>query len=237
MFVSAMGDKHEDLADSFVYVGHIGGSPVFVGASEELAGFETLSLREFAAIDEAGFALASRARQLWNWRENHRFCGFCGAATGLQPGEHRLQCTSCSRNYYPKLMPCVMALIVDGDRCLLARHIGRSQWWTTLAGFIEAGESVEQTLQREIAEEVGLQPVGFEYYSSQSWPFPGQLMLGFFVRCAPGDIRPDATELEEARWFSRDELPTTPPSYTLSARLIRAFVSGDYTTPRQIQGD
>ena len=217
---------HSELVDTAVYVGQWSGMPLFTArvVNGNDAGPE-LPLRELAAQDEALFAVAGRALQLLRWRDDHCFCGRCGSLNTAHATETAMQCTNCGLSYYPRLMPCVMALIVEGDRCLLAQHSARSQWWTALAGFVEAGENAEQCLAREIAEEVGLQATSWRYSHSQAWPFPGQLMLGFFVECQPADLILDAEEIAAARWFERDRLPDIPPAYTISGQLIREFVA------------
>src|SRR5690606_38828886 len=118
-------------------------------------------------------------------------------------------------DYYPRLSPCVIVLITRGDECLLAKHVqSRMNLYSPLAGFVEPGESVETALHREVAEEVGLQIQRPRYFRSQSWPFPGQLMLGFHADYAEGEIVEDPAEIEEARWWHYRDLPSVPPPST-----------------------
>ncbi len=217
----------EKQQSDLLYVAHWQSVALFVSQREAAEGETLLPLRDLAAQDEALFSLCGRARQLLVWRQNHRFCGRCGAENTGMENEQALRCPSCELSHYPRLMPCVMALIVKGDECLLACHKARNQWWTTLAGFVEAGESLEEALYREIREEVDLEIKSHQFFASQAWPFPGQLMVGFYVEVAEGDIRIDEDELESAKWFYRDSLPIVPPSFTLSGQLIEGFASGN----------
>ncbi|MCP8898521.1 NAD(+) diphosphatase [Gilvimarinus xylanilyticus] len=193
-----------------------------------------ISLREcLASLSERNFQSASRAVQLEHWWRNHRYCGACGQALGelspqdLSRGELVLRCSACPAHYYPKISPCIIVLITRGEWCLLARHTrSKSGVYTTLAGFIEAGETPEQTVEREIYEEVGLQVSQLRYSSSQSWPFPGQLMLGFYADYDVGDIRVQEDEIADARWYHYKNLPSIPPRGTIARRLIDGFVSG-----------
>ena len=128
-------------------------------------------------------------------------------------------------DFYPRLSPCIITLITRGDECLLAWHTrSKEEKYSCLAGFIEIGESPEQTLVREVMEEVGVSVNNIRYVESQPWPFPGQLMLGYFADYTGGDIRLDENEILAAKWFRYDQLPKVPPVTTISGRLIHAFV-------------
>lgn len=189
-------------------------------------GLNYVSMRTLGAENEILFALLARGLQLINWKRNHRFCGRCGSSTIPSGTEYAMTCVECSLSYYPKIMPCIMALVVSGDQCLLARHANRGTGkFSTLAGFIEAGESVEHAVYREVLEEVGIKTGKITYYSSQAWPFPGQLMLGFYAEYLEGDIVPEEGEIEEAQWFSVSDLESLelPEPFSLSGRLIRSF--------------
>jgi len=171
------------------------------------------------------FALAGRALQLVEWWATHKYCGVCASPLGNHPEEYARYCSNCDRHYYPRLSPCIIVLITRGEELLLAqgsRH--PSGMYSTLAGFIEAGESVEDCLHREVYEEVGLKVHNLRYFNSQSWPFPHQLMLGFHAEYAGGTINPDPKEISDARWWHYSDLPNHPPIATISGRLIQAYV-------------
>ncbi|MFW2422759.1 MAG: NAD(+) diphosphatase [Porticoccaceae bacterium] len=196
-------------------------------ALQELAcQFELLSLRSLlAVIDEKDFGLFSRATQLLLWQRQHRFCGSCGEPTTASAQDHALVCAGCKLTNYPRISPCIITLVHRQDYCLLGRQ---PSWppglFSTLAGFIEPGESAEQALCREVMEESGVRVANLTYFASQAWPFPSQLMLGYFAEYAGGDISVDGIELEQAQWFHYAELPQIPPSTSISGKLIRSFV-------------
>jgi|SaaInlV_100m_DNA_5_1039725.scaffolds.fasta_scaffold03540_3 NAD+ diphosphatase len=193
------------------------------GTAEE-NGLASTSLRSLGGEDEILFALLSRGLQLINWRRNHKHCGRCGAETAVSTTEHAMKCTQCAVSFYPKIMPCIMALVIRGNECLLARHAKRGTGiYTALAGFIEAGESVEHAIYREVLEEVGIKTGKVSYFSSQAWPFPSQLMLGFYAEYLEGEIIPQQSEIADAQWFSVGEYPDIPAPFTLSGKLIRSF--------------
>jgi NAD+ diphosphatase len=191
-----------------------------------LAGYQWLSLRsQVDLIDENQFQLAGRALQILRWHFDHQYCGRCGKPTLQHAHDLAKTCSNCSLDFYPRLSPCVITLVTRGDYCLLARHKRSTKVFSTcLAGFIEVGETPEQALVREVKEEVNISVSNIRYFTSQPWPFPGQLMLGYFADYVSGDIAIDETEILEAHWYVYDKLPNTPSLATISGRLINAFV-------------
>ena len=174
---------------------------------------------------EVAFTLVSRAKQLVQWYTSHRFCSSC--ASPLQHNCHHLvsHCAGCGIQLYPRISPCVIVLVTWGDRVLLAQHERHRQrgLYSTLAGFIEAGETAEAAVHREIYEEVGLVVQAPEYRGSQVWPFPDQLMLGFWAQYRSGSLCIDTNELCDAKWYAIDALPPIPPAYSISHRLIQDY--------------
>lgn len=193
-----------------------------------------LGLREqMGRIDERLFTLAGQALQLARWQREHRFCGRCASPTKPLGGQRSLWCARCDLHFYPRLSPCMIALVTRGDHCLLARHArSKREIFTALAGFVEVGERVEDTVHREIAEEVGLKVKALRYFNSQAWPFPGQLMIGFHVSYDTGEIQVDGDEIQSADWWRYDQLPAIPPPETLSGQLIAHFVAEQHNMRR-----
>jgi NAD+ diphosphatase len=176
-------------------------------------------------VDEDLFALAGRASQLLSWERDHRYCGRCGKPLTLDPVERGMRCTPCGTINYPRISPCIIVLVTRGEELLLARNANFPRpMYSTLAGFIEAGETAEQTLVREVREEVGVEVRNIRYFRSQSWPFPNQLMLGFFADYAGGEIVCDPREIADAQWFHYRELPQVPPPSSVAGQLIRHYV-------------
>ncbi len=175
--------------------------------------------------DESLFAIVGRGRQLLEWHRTHQFCGQCGQLMQDHPVDRARQCLSCDKLFYPRLSPCIIVLVTRGEELLLARGAGHSDAvYSTLAGFIEAGETVEQAVHREVMEEVGLELQKPVYQGSQSWPFPHQLMLGFEAAYHSGEIAIDEKEIADARWWHFTELPRHPPEMSISGRLIHNYV-------------
>jgi NAD+ diphosphatase len=136
-----------------------------------------------------------------------------------------MRCDPCDAINYPRIAPCVIVLVTRDEELLLARNVNFPQpMYSTLAGFIEAGETAEETLVREVREEVGIEVGNLRYFQSQSWPFPNQLMLGFFADYTGGDIVCDQTEIADARWFRPSDLPMIPPPASVSGQLIRHHI-------------
>lgn len=185
-----------------------------------------VALRELsAAINSEQFELLATAIQLEHWRNDHRFCGRCGQLTALHSSERSLLCTGCGFSAYPRISPCIIVLVHRGDHCLMARNRQFSPGkFSVIAGFVEAGEHVESAVKREVKEEVGIDVSSLQYIQSQPWPYPGQLMLGFFAEYAGGELQPDGDEIVEADWYHYQKLPYVPSQGSLSGQLIRQFV-------------
>lgn len=202
-----------------------------------------------AGLREAGTLLSERDAQLMvhavaleNWQRMHRFCSRCGERTVIAAAGHIRRCPACGGEHYPRTDPAVIMLVTDPEgRALLGRQVhwpkGR---FSTLAGFVEPGESVEQAVVREAGEEAGVTIGRVEYVASQPWPFPSSLMLGFVAHATSTEIRVDGEEIEEARWFSREELRAAfasgevlPPSgISIAARLIELWYGQPLPDPR-----
>jgi len=211
-----------------LYLGRLGGVDCHAAeiAGEPPEGFSWQGLRTlFSVLDDAHFALAGRALQLVDWDRSHQFCGRCGARTEAKREERVRVCPACKLSAYPRVAPAVMALIRRESQLLLARgpHFPPGMY-SALAGFVEPGESLEQCLAREVAEEVGVQISNTRYFASQSWPFPHSMMIAFVCEWSSGEIRPQAGEIEEANWFEVLQLPKLPSKISIARRLIDAVV-------------
>jgi NAD+ diphosphatase len=200
-------------------------------------------LRQSAALLNANdAALLGYALAILTWQHNHQHCGACGAPTVTRQGGHVLQCTdpACAREHYPRTDPAIIVLVEHRDRALFGR---KAEWpthrYSTIAGFVEPGECAEQAVVREVAEETGVEVIESCYHSSQPWPFPGSLMLGYTARAGRFQIHLNDRELEEAKWLSRQELadqlvcgeflPPTPIS--ISFRLIEDWFNRQQSIP------
>lgn len=189
-------------------------------------GLELLGLRALILEgNELAAAIAGQASQLLEWARTHRFCGSCGAPTTSHAADRAVECTACRLVFYPRISPVMMALVyrhVGNNReILLTRKPGYAPGrYTVVAGFVEAGESLEQCLEREVREEVGVEIRNPRYFGSQPWPFPNSLVMAFSAEWAGGEVVPDGAELEEARWFSIDALPDLPEPVHVSRQLI-----------------
>jgi NAD+ diphosphatase len=183
----------------------------------------------FSVLEDPHFALAGRAIQLLDWDRNHRFCGRCGAPTEAKTEERARTCAACRLASYPRIAPAVMALVRREQEGKPQVLLGRSPhfppgMYSALAGFVEAGETLEQCLQREVHEEVGVRVSRCRYFASQPWPFPNSLMIAFVCDWESGDIRPQAGEIEAASWFDVLQLPKLPSRISIARKLIDAAV-------------
>jgi NAD+ diphosphatase len=167
-----------------------------------------------AVLERHEGALLALARAMMFWHFRHRFCGVCGSPTRSEEAGHMRRCSdaACNTMHFPRTDPAVIMLVTDGDRALLGRNknFPLPGMYSTLAGFVEPGESLEDAVAREVREETGIVVASVDYHSSQPWPFPGNIMLGFHAEAATTEIAIDYGELEDARWFARDWLLTHP---------------------------
>ena len=191
------------------------------------APFEVLGLRDvFSALGEELFVAAGTATQLVDWAATSRHCGRCATLTVRSAEDRSMRCPACGLSAYPRIAPAVIVLVRRGDEALLARGARFPlPFYSTLAGFVEVGETLEQTVAREIREEVGVEVKDVRYFGSQPWPFPHSLMIGFTAAWAGGDIRPDPAEILDAQWFRADALPLVPPPLSIARRLIDAWIA------------
>ena len=192
----------------------------------------SVDLRAFYGLaPEHHWIAAGRAVQIVEWARTHRFCGRCGTQTEFAGGERAMRCPNCSLLAFPRLSPAMITLVTRGEpgpdqEVLLGRGV---QWqmpmYSCLAGFVEPGESLEGSVVREVFEEVGIVVTNPTYFSSQPWPFPNSLMIGFRAEYESGEIVCDPTEIADAGWYRRDALPMIPPGISIARKLIDAWAA------------
>jgi NAD+ diphosphatase len=252
------GEQHDPLfsrdearalgtARDTVFLGLMDGAPRFglglePAVVEPLKARDDLKVTDLRTIAVQGLAGAehlpplAEAKAVLGWHARHRFCPNCGAPTVVVQGGWRRDCPSCKYEHFPRTDPVVIMLVIAGERCVL----GRSPrfvptMWSCLAGFCEPGETIEEAVRREVLEEVGLACGRVTYFASQPWPFPSSLMIGCHVEALSQDIVIDRSEIEDARWFDREELVlmlarrhpqglTTPPPVAIAHHIIRDYV-------------
>lgn len=204
-----------------------------VSSDHQLTGFTFVQIRQILtrwSINE--FERASRALQLLQWRRSHLFCSRCGANTVQHPTEYAMVCPACHYSQYPRLQPCVIVAITkDYDTNHPSILLARSPRFTIpmfslIAGFVEVGETLEQAVAREVKEEVGIDIKNIRYMSSQPWPFPSNIMIGFQAEYAGGELVLQEDEIVEAAFYSFDQLPLLPPKGSIANRMIEKIVGG-----------
>ena len=187
--------------------------------------WRSFSLRElFSRVDEITYSIVGYAMQLLYWRRTSHFCPVCGYEPQDETGTWGRHCPNCGHTAYPHVTPAILALVHDGARMLLTHKPGWGKRYSCIAGFAEPGESLEECVQREVFEEVGLEVTDVQYVGSQSWPFPHQLMVGYTARYIGGTLRLEEQELDDALWFTTDNLPEMPPPLSLAYHIIQGWV-------------
>lgn len=240
-FVHVIGDKvfSDDRVDDDSWLQHVVGFldgtrvvAVDVPEGEDPSYGAAVDLRRlFGMVDEPTWIANGRAVQLVAWGRTHRFCGRCGTATVRSTAHAAMECPACGLIAFPRIAPATITLVTRGpdgpdQEALLARGV---QWampmYSCLAGFVEAGETLESCVVREIREEVGITVGDVTYRASQPWPFPHSLMVGFRARYESGDLVLDETEIADAAWFRRDNLPNLPNAISIARRLVDEWIA------------
>ena len=217
----------------------VGIDPAAIEALKARADLKLIDLRTIAMqgeVDTLHVPPLAEAKAILGWHARHRFCPNCSAATVLTQAGWRRDCPVCKAEHFPRTDPVVIMLPIKGDRCVLGRSPRfPPTMWSCLAGFCEPGESIEEAVRREVAEEVGVTCARVRYFASQPWPFPSSLMIGCHAEAVSDDVVIDKSEIEDARWFDRAELKSmllrqhpqelsTPPPIAIAHHIIRDFV-------------
>ena len=214
------------------FLGRYGTTNCFVAEATECkplpSSMQFKSLRSlFGTVDDDLFTLAGRAVQVLHWHKEHQFCGKCGTAMENRASELAKICPACGFISFPRLSPAVIMSVTREDHILLARSPRFPPgMYSTLAGFVEPGETLEEAVRREVREEVNVRIGNITYVASQPWPFPHSIMIGFSADYVRGDIKIDDDEIEDARWFSVRDLPVLPSRITIARLLIDRFLAG-----------
>ncbi|QNU67492.1 NAD(+) diphosphatase [Ruminiclostridium herbifermentans] len=208
------------------YLGLYKGCPCYSAeiASEEYipVGMEFIALRAlFELIDMDLFLLAGKAYQIVLWDQSNQFCGRCGSPTIEPPDERAKKCPKCGLIKYPQICPAVITAVFKDNKILLAHAKAfKNNIHGLISGFLEPGETLEECVQRELMEEVGIKVKNITYFGSQPWPYPNSLMVGFTAEYESGEISVDGTEIEKADWFSPDNLPELPSQVSIARQII-----------------
>lgn len=222
--------QHGIAANNFLYMGRYGDIHCYASeVSPETEFHEPFSLHPpLSLLNKVGedfVRIAGLGNQLVYWNRNHRFCGKCGKTTEDKQDERAKVCADCGQIYYPRLSPAIIVAVLKDDKILLA-HSQRfpAKFYSVLAGFVEPGENLEECVKREVREETGIGVKNIKYFGSQPWPFPDSLMIAFTAEYEDGEIEVDKTEIADAEWYSREEIPRIPPSISIARKLIDWFL-------------
>lgn len=224
---------NEEIYEDYTYLFAIDGERYYLVDEinrERLSPFTMENTEVFRAADPQYRAFAGiTGYQLYNWYKNHKYCGRCGGIMKKDEKERMLFCGQCRNMEYPKISPAVIIGVLDGSRILMSKYAGRSyKKYALLAGFVEIGETVEETVKREVMEEVGLKVKNVRYYKSQPWSFSDTVLMGFYCDLDGEDkITLDEEELALAEWFERDVIPVEPSRDSLTNEMIMKFKNGE----------
>jgi NAD+ diphosphatase len=246
-FDLAAGALVEPMLDQAILLGVSGNGPVLAVPAgmepdrlpETIKAIDYRSVYSQGLVDEAALGALAQGAALLSWNASHRFCGKCGTQTETRAGGYRRHCPACGADHFPRTDPVAIMLTVTREKCLLGRspHFAPGMY-SALAGFIEPGETIENAVRRETLEEAGIRLGRVVYHASQPWPFPHSLMIGCFGEPLNEDIQADLNELEDCRWFLREEVRqmlerthpgglVTPPGGAIAHHLIRAWVDSE----------
>ncbi|MEL7020697.1 MAG: NAD(+) diphosphatase [Bacteroidota bacterium] len=225
------------VAQTKLYIGQLDDIPVWAAEISTEASppssYVSINVRRIYEIfGREVFAVAGYAYQIIHWNRTSKYCGRCGSSQAFKQDEIAKLCPQCQLVTYPRISPAVIMSITKGNRILLARNARfKRGFYSVLAGFVEAGETLEDCVRREIREEVNLEVKNIRYFGSQPWPFPDSLMVGFTTEYASGTVKLEESELDDYGWFTKDELPDIPGKISISRALIDNFVARQ-TTPK-----
>ncbi|EEX93455.1 NADH pyrophosphatase [Vibrio orientalis CIP 102891 = ATCC 33934] len=207
---------------SAIEIGRYNSAPVlWLNAAEIEHEIELVSLRECLDFPRELFLLFSKAVQYSHMTQSMRFCPLCGGRNHLNHNQLAMQCGDCRTLHYPRIFPCIIVAVRKQGQILLAQHPRhRNGMYTVIAGFVEVGETLEQCVAREVKEETGINVKNIQYFASQPWAFPSSLMMGFIAEYHSGELKPDYSELSDARWFDFNALPAIAPKGTIARELI-----------------
>lgn len=214
-----------------IYLGTLEGIPCYAAAIPDSptapAGMSFQDIRNLhERLDRERLLISFRALHLLDWSQKTKFCQRCGGGLKTVPNQRAKECPNCGFQSFPRISPAVIVLVEWEDQCLLARSPRfRDGFYSVLAGFAEPGETLEETVQREVREETGIEVKDIRYFGSQPWPFPDSLMIGFTAQYAGGQIRVDGTEILEAQWFPFNQLPKIPGKISIARQLIDWFMT------------
>lgn len=212
------------------YLGRLKGQPCYSielpKDTNEAEGMAFMGLRAlYGTVEEDIFILAGKALQIVNWDKTHQYCGVCGTETYTLEGERAKKCPKCGQLSYPVISPAVITAILKGDKILMAHNRSfKGNMYGLIAGFVEAGETLEECVQREAMEEVGIKLKNVQYLGSQPWPFPNSLMVGFTAEYDSGEIAVDGVEIDDAKWFEASELPGLPSEVSIARKIIEWYL-------------
>jgi NAD+ diphosphatase len=212
------------------YLGTLQGHPCYAAEVSPEAGPPCgMSFRDlrsvYGYVDEDLFLLAGKAIQIVNWDQTHQYCGRCGSKTADLAGERAKKCPVCGFISYPRLAPAVITAVLKDNKILLIHYAAAPvNRYTIIAGFVEPGETLEECVHREVMEEVGVKVKNIRYFSSQPWPFPHSLMIGFTAEYESGEISVDGKEVSAAGWFEAHNLPQVPSKMSISREIIDWYV-------------
>lgn len=186
-----------------------------------------IGLREAGSyLDDISYSMAGKAFQILDWDSKSNFCGRCGSKTHFKNNERAKVCPNCNLIDYPRTSPAIIVAIIKNGKLLLAHNAGfKNNMYSLIAGFVDLNETLEDCVRREVFEEIGIKIKNIKYITSQSWPFPNSLMLGFLAEYDSGEIIVDGIEIDHASWFDRDTLPTLPPKFTIARKIIDKYIN------------
>lgn len=226
-------EVEQRLSEKIIYLFSIDEEHFYLArelAAPERKGYRLDNIRGFRSAAPQWLSFAGiTAHQLWHWYDSHRYCGHCGSPMVHSDKERMLRCPDCGQTEYPKISPAVIVGVIYDGKILMSKYAGRDiTYYALIAGFAEIGETIEETVKREVYEEVGLRVKNLRYYKSQPWSFSETLLMGFFAELDGEDaITLDTSELATAGWFTREEAPAQPLNISLTSEMIWRFKKGE----------